>query len=293
MRTVLQFIFRNKLHLATLAALGAATWAIYFGVPIIWQCLLTVFLLTLSIYQYNRLTDVAEDLHNQPENLRAAQRQSFFITYCLFYAATLVSLVLAAQFGWQTFLITFLLAAIGFLYNQKCFPEALSQAVGGAKRLKDLYIIKNLVPPIDWATAMIVLPLAFANQPISLRAWVCWVYLFTCAFFIEVMWDIRDRHGDMLSGIKTIANTLSLCSTKVFLVVSSSLSGLGLFLATYFGVLPQVSYFLLSNNVAVMVIASSYRDDAPNAARWLSDMTILLAMLLFASFGTIALLTRA
>lgn len=293
MQTTLQFVFRNKLHLATLAALGAATWAIFFGVPIIWQCLLTVFLLTLSIYQYNRLTDAAEDALNQPENLQAAQQQSHFIRYGLFYAATIVCFALAASCGWQPLWLTVFLAVIGFLYNQKCFPEWLARALKGARRLKDLYIVKNLVPPIDWATAMIFLPLVFAGKPLSLQAWICWGYLFTCAFFIEVMWDIRDRHGDMLSGIKTIANSLSLYSTKVLLVVSSSLSGLGLFLATYFGVLPQVSYFLLSNNVAVMVIASSYRDDAPNAARWLSDMTIVLALLLFASFGAIAFLMRA
>ncbi|MFN3387089.1 MAG: UbiA family prenyltransferase [Candidatus Thermochlorobacter sp.] len=289
---MLGYLFRNKIHLSALSTLGAAAWSVFFGIPVLWQALLIVFLVTFSIYQYNRLTDEIEDTINQPENLQAAQRHGFLITYIFFYLISLFCLVLAASVSWQAFCVTLFLELVGFVYNQKCFPDWLAHRLGGARRLKDLYIIKNLAPPVDWATAMIFLPLIFVGEPLSLQAWICWGYIFTCAFFIEVMWDIRDRHGDLISGIKTIANTLSLYRTKAFLVVSSSLSGLGLFLATYFGILPSVSYFLLSNNLAVMVIASSYHDDLPDAGRWLSDMTIMLALLLFTSFAALAYFVR-
>ncbi len=289
---MLGYLFRNKIHLSALSTLGAAAWSVFFGIPVLWQSLLIVFLVTFSIYQYNRLTDDIEDTINQPENLQAAQRSGFLITYVFFYLVSLFCLVLAASVSWSAFAITLFLEVVGFVYNQKCFPDWLARRLGGARRLKDLYIIKNLAPPVDWATAMIFLPLIFVGEPLSLQAWICWGYIFTCAFFIEVMWDIRDRHGDLLSGIKTIANTLSLYRTKAFLVISSSLSGLGLFLATYFGILPSVSYFLLSNNLAVMVIASSYHDDLPDAGRWLSDMTIMLALLLFTSFAALAYFVR-
>lgn len=129
---------------------------------------------------------------------------------------SLFCLALAASVSWSAFGITLFLEVVGFVYNQRCFPDWLARRLGGARRLKDLYIIKNLAPPVDWATAMIFLPLIFADEPLSLQAWICWGYIFTCAFFIEVMWDIRDRHGDLLSGIKTIANTLSLYRTKAF-----------------------------------------------------------------------------
>ncbi len=288
MKALVQYAFRNKLHLSVLSALGAGAWSIFFGIPILWQTVLVVFLVTLSIYQYNRLTDGVEDAYNQPDNLRLAQKNSVAITYIFFYALSLICLVISIAYGLSAFLLTLFIELVGFLYNQKCFPEVLSKMLGGARRLKDIYIVKNLVPPTDWATAMIFLPLVFAGEPIALKAWICWLYIFTCAFFIEVMWDIRDRHGDLLSGIKTIANTFTLYRTKVFLIVSSSVSAIGLFLATYLDVLPQATYFLLSNNVAVMFIASSYHDGLPDAGRWLSDMTILLALLLFASFGAIA-----
>jgi 4-hydroxybenzoate polyprenyltransferase len=289
---MLSYIFRNKIHLSLLSALGAAAWSVFFGIPILWQALLVVFLVTLSIYQYNRLTDDMEDAINQPENLRMAKRHEFLITYIFFYGVMLFCLALSAKFGWAAFSVTLFLELVGFLYSQKCFPDALARLLGGARRLKDLYIIKNLAPPIDWATAMIFLPLIFAGQSISLQAWICWGYIFTCAFFIEVMWDIRDRRGDLLSGIKTIANTFSLYRTKLFLIISSSLSGLGLFIATYLGLLPSVSYFLLSNNLAVMLITSSYHDELPDAGRWLSDMTIMLALLLFSSFAALAYFVR-
>lgn len=288
MRLLVNHFFRNKIHLSLLSALGAAMWPLYFGVPVNCWCIAVVFLLTFSIYQYNRLTDEIEDSINNPESCALAKQSSFLIHYVFFYVLTAVVLLISACFGWRVFLTTLLMALIGFLYNQKCFPDALAQQFNGARRLKDMYIVKNLAPPIDWATAMVILPLLFEGEPLSLKVWVCWGYVFACAFFIEVMWDIRDRKGDALAGIKTIANTFSLWRTKVFLISSSAVSGLMLFVATFTGVLPQHTYFLLSNSVAVMFIASSYQDECQEAARWISDMTIVLALLLFASFAAIA-----
>lgn len=291
-RDAMNYFFRNKIHLSLLSALGAAAWSLYFGLNVNWWCVLVVFALTLSIYQYNRLTDDVEDAINAPESLDRARRASFWIEYVLFYALTALALCVSAFFGRAAFGATLFIALVGFLYNQKCFPDALARRLGGARRLKDLYVVKNLAPPVDWATAMVMLPLLFAEKTPTLEAWICWGYIFVCAFFIEVMWDIRDRKGDLTAGIKTIANTLSLWRTKAFLVGSSALSGVALFLVTFNGILPQHTYFLLSNNLAVMLIASSYQDDRPEAARWISDMTIVLALLLFASFGAIAYFSR-
>ncbi len=284
----MNYFFRNKIHLSLLSALGAAMWSLYFGIVVNLWCIAVVFLLTLSIYQYNRLTDDIEDAINSPDSLNHAKSSSFLIHYVFFYTLTALALVISMFFGLIVFLTTLLIALIGFLYNQKCFPDALARRLNGARRLKDLYIVKNLTPPIDWATAMVFLPLLFAGESLSLQAWVCWGYVFACAFFIEVMWDIRDRKGDALAGIKTIANTFSLLRTKIFLIGSSAVSGFALFVVTFNGILPQHTYFLLSNNLAVMFIASSYHDDHPEAARWISDMTIVLALLLFASFAAIA-----
>ncbi len=284
--------FRNKIHLSLLSALGAAMWSLYFGIAVNLWCIAVVFLLTLSIYQYNRLTDDIEDAINNPENLARAKASSFLIHYIFFYALTAVALFISAFFGWVVFLTTFFIALVGFLYNEKCFPDAVARWLNGARRLKDLYIVKNLTPPIDWATAMVLLPLLFAGESPSLKAWVCWGYVFACAFFIEVMWDIRDRKGDLLAGIKTIANSFSLVRTKAFLIGSSAISGIALFAVTFNGILPQHTYFLLSNNLAVMFIAISYQDEHPEAARWISDMTIVLALLLFASFAAIAYFSK-
>jgi 4-hydroxybenzoate polyprenyltransferase len=289
----MNYFFRNKIHLSLLSALGAAMWSLYFGVEVSLWCIAVVFLLTLSIYQYNRLTDDVEDAINNPDSLKHAQSSSFLIQYVFFYTLTALALVISMFFGLIVFSTTLLIALIGFLYNQKCFPDAVARRLNGARRLKDLYIVKNLTPPIDWATAMVLLPLLFVGESPSLKAWVCWGYVFACAFFIEVMWDIRDRKGDALAGIKTIANTFSLLRTKAFLVGSSAISGIALFVVTFNGMLPQHTYFLLSNNLAVMFIASSYQDEHPEAARWISDMTIVLALLLFASFATVAYFSQS
>ena len=282
------YFFRNKLHLSLLSALGAASWSIYFNIPVNGWAVLTVFLLTFSIYQDNRLTDEIEDAENDLEGLRNALKNKALITYVIFYLISFVSLVIAFQFGQSAFWITALIILIGFLYNHKCFPAFLSRHLNGARRLKDMYIVKNLTPPLDWATALVFLPLFFEGHSLSLKAWICWGYVFVCAFFIEVMWDMRDRRGDLLSGIKTIANTFSFPHTKQFLTIMSLISGLLLSYFTFTKILPESTYFLLSNNVAVIVIARMYKEKKEEFMRKISNLTILLATVLFLSFGLIA-----
>lgn len=282
------YFFRNKLHLSLLSSLGAASWSVYFDIPVNLWAVLTVFFLTFSIYQDNRLTDEGEDATNDPEGLKNALRHEALITYATFYLLSLVSLVTAFQFGRPAFLTTALVILIGFLYNHKCFPAFLSRRLNGARRLKDIYIVKNLTPPIDWATALVFLSLFFEGEALSLKAWICWGYVFICAFFVEVMWDMRDHRGDLMSGIKTIANTLSFAQTKRFLILTSLISGLLLLYFTNAENLPSSTYFLLANNVAVIVIASLYKENKTAFMRKISDYTILLASVLFVSFGLIA-----
>jgi 4-hydroxybenzoate polyprenyltransferase len=282
------YFFRNKLHLSILSALGAASWSIYFNIPVNGWAIATVFLLTFSIYQDNRLTDDVEDSTNDPDGLNNALKHQDLITYVTFYLVSFISLIIAFQFGQSAFWTTALIIAIGFLYNHKCFPASFSRRLNGARRLKDIYIIKNLTPPLDWATALVFLPLIYGGQSLSLKAWICWGYMFICAFFIEVMWDMRDRRGDLLSNIKTIANTFSFLHTKQFLIITSLISGLLLFYFTFSKILPSSTYFLLLNNAAVIVIASMYDENKESFMRKISDFTIVLATVLFLSFGFIA-----
>ena len=285
---MLNYFFRNKLHLSLLSSLGAASWSVYFNIPVNGWAILSVSLLTFSIYQDNRLTDDVEDATNDPGGLKNALKNEALITYVTFYLVSFASLLIAFQFGQSAFLATALIIFIGFLYNHKCFPAFLSRRLNGARRLKDLYIIKNLTPPLDWATALVFLPLFFEGQSLSLKAWICWGYVFVCAFFIEVMWDIRDRQGDQLSGIKTIANTSSLLHTKEFLIITSLISGLFLSYCTFIKILPESSYFLLLNNFTVIIIANMYQENKGAIMRKISDLTIILATVLFLSFGFVA-----
>jgi len=99
---------------------------------------------------------------------------------------------------------------------------------------------------------------------------------------------MRDHRGDLLCGIKTIANTLTFAQTKRFLIVTSLISGLLLFYFTNAENLLASTYFLLANNVAVIVIASLYKENKTAFMRKISDYTILLASVLLLSFGPIA-----
>ena len=173
---MLRYLYRNKLHLSILSALAAASWSVYFGIPVNGWAVTTVFLLTFSIYQDNRLTDAIEDAINDPENLLNAIRHDLLITFVIFYLLSLLALAIAFPFGTSAFSATAVIIAIGYLYNHKWVPEWLSRRWHGARRLKDIYIVKNLMPALDWATAMVFLPLLFDRRPLSLKAWICWGY---------------------------------------------------------------------------------------------------------------------
>jgi hypothetical protein len=70
------------------------------------------------------------------------------------------------------------------------------------------------------------------------------------------------------------------------------ISGAVLFLFTFTNILPGSTYFLLANNAAVIVIASMYQENKESFMRKISDVTILLATVLFLSFGLIAFYSR-
>lgn len=289
---MLHYFYRNKLHLSMLSSMAAASWSIYFDIPINRWAIVTVFFLTFSIYQDNRLTDDIEDAINDPESLIHAVRNEVLIIYVIYYLISLVSLMIAFQFGPSAFWATALIIVIGYLYNHKCFPAFLSERLDGAKRLKDIYVVKNLMPPLDWATALVFLPLFFNGKSLSIKAWICWGYVFVCAFFIEVMWDMRDRRGDLVSGIRTIGNSFSFRQTKRLLITLSIVSGMLIFFFTFGKILPTSSYFLLLNNIAVMMIASMYKEEQEQFMRKVSDLTIVLATVLFLSFGLVAFYSK-
>ena len=127
----------------------------YFNIPLNGWAVFSVFLLTFSIYQDNRLTDDIEDAVNNPEGLKNALKNQDLITIITFYLVSFITLLIAFQFGQTAFWTTALIIVIGFLYNHKCFPASLSRRLNGARRLKDIYIVKNLTPPLDWATALV------------------------------------------------------------------------------------------------------------------------------------------
>jgi 4-hydroxybenzoate polyprenyltransferase len=101
---MLHYFFRNKLHLSLLSALAAASWSLYFEIPVNGWAILSVFLLTFSIYQYNRLTDDLEDAINDPDSLESAMKSDVLITYVIFYLISAVTLVIAYFFGASAFL---------------------------------------------------------------------------------------------------------------------------------------------------------------------------------------------
>ncbi len=120
-----------------------------------------------------------------------------------------------------------------------------------------IYQDNRLTPPLDWATTIIFAPLFFEGQLIS-----------------------------------TKDNAFSFLHTKQFLIITSVISGVFLSYFTFAKILPESTYFQLLNNAAVNGIARMYNEKREAFMREISGATIVLATVIFLSFGLIAFYSR-
>ncbi|MBC7806834.1 MAG: UbiA family prenyltransferase [Akkermansiaceae bacterium] len=194
-------IFRSKMHIALLTVFLAAFWQIYFRFPLPPSYYLMIALHTVGTSLVNALTDGREDALNAPDRERSV-RPLTPIARALSLICFLVSFGIAVSAGWKVVLFGTLLNALAALYGY-AIPIRTRHGTGEL-RFKSLLIVKNIYASFHWSVALILGMYIFADQPFDGRALIPMVILFLIAFFVELMWDIRDMPGDRLAGVNTI-----------------------------------------------------------------------------------------
>lgn len=147
----------------------------------------------------NRITDVAEDTHNQvPGTARVAQSKGLL--------TVLSGLLLVGSFA-----VTYLLwpqltpwrvavQVIGMGYNYKIVPT-----LHGLSRLKEMYFFKNFGSSVLFVLTCFAYPIVTAGH-----ALMGWPQIVTLALFFvlfettyEILYDFRDLEGDRLLHVPT------------------------------------------------------------------------------------------
>ena len=235
------FVFDNKIHLVLCAFFATLAWATLLENKISVIPVLTISLCVFSIYQVNRYTDVIEDQINAPAALyRAINNKSIILA--LVVISTIFSLSLSSLGGvWSLASIVFLYF-LGIFYNMDINIAIIKIKL---KRLKRVFLLKNIVPSFTWAFLIIIYPIIFSHQDIDFQDWLIFIYLCSQVFIIEVLWDIRDLKGDLACDLATLPIRYGISrSKKIIMTINIAIGVIILLFIIYNKLTP---YALLIN----------------------------------------------
>ena len=98
------------------------------------------FLVAYFVYTFNRLTDLKEDAINNPERFRYVSEKTGFLGVSA-VISLLVALAISFYFSPKAALVILIPALSVVLYSARILP----------KRLKEIFVVKNLVVAGAWA----------------------------------------------------------------------------------------------------------------------------------------------
>ncbi len=205
--------------------------------------LLVVFLMTFSMYSLNRLTDEGEDRLNNPKRGPFVSKYRFFII-ALSITAYLLAALIALLKNLSTFLFVMAILIISVSYSVRIVPIRLSK-ITRFRRLKDLFVGKNLAIAWVWAMTMVFLPLSYMSLEILTLSSAClFMFIFMRSLINTTFFDIRDIKGDRASSVKTIPAVFGVRKTILLLIIFNLIISSLLVCAVLLGLLPQSASIL-------------------------------------------------
>ena len=189
----------SRPHIVAIAVLGAYTfgWLLTGGRPVVpaLVCGLDWFLVNLM----NRVVDVPEDRANAIPGTSwvYSNRRVLAVAY---------GVLMVSSFAWtvaafpRLVLLRAAYHALGLLYNFRLIPWR-----GHRIRLKEVYGIKNTASAVGFLLTVFGYPIAWAGT-LAVEwsyVWVMGLFFFLTELGYEVVYDLRDVHGDGVEGIPT------------------------------------------------------------------------------------------
>jgi len=170
------------------------------------------FCVTFSLYNINKFTDKEEDLINIPERGLFIQNKGHLLLP-LSVVAYITALIVGGVENLEVVPILLLPILLGMVYSVKISSDFI--------RLKDIFIVKNILATVGWVLVATLLPLLY--RPDFLIFSLAFLFMFIKLFINAVVFDVRDMEGDTKSGVKTIPATIGLAKTKKLLLILNTL----------------------------------------------------------------------
>jgi 4-hydroxybenzoate polyprenyltransferase len=218
------------------------------GLPITWEVMAIMFLVTYAVYNIDRKADEEEDSINHSERYSFTSHYSKFL-FISSIIAYLTAFSIASFYGAWAVIVTAIPLLSGLLYSFAWLPGNFRY-----RRLKEIPSVKNLVIAFAWAFTPALLPALINGTSYDITIIVTIAYFFLLVFINTVVFDMRDIEGDSLSGIDTIPVLLGAGKTRLLLIGMTVFFGF----ATLFLSISRLSVPAMFVLVAGIVYALAY-----------------------------------
>lgn len=217
-------------------------------------------LITFAIYANDRLVDLETDAASNPRRT-AFVRQYHDQLYALAAVAYGLAVALAAFGGPLAFVLALVPGAAWVLYAVDWVPDSGVRF----QRLKELLIVNSAVVAAAWALVIVLVPVAFAKEPITATIGVIFAYFLLGAFVSVEISNVGDIESDRQNGVATMPVVFGTRRTRQVLYGVGILTGLLLIYSAMGGMVTARAATVLSIGVIYLLGVISLLDRVRNA----------------------------
>ena len=269
-----RFAFQQRIHIALCAAVAAWAWSKVLQVELSRWALFVVSATVLCVYQWNRLSDIREDLINCPPDARSAIKHASRIRYfCAFSFVGILMILLRFGSLVSNSVVLFCLA-LGYFYSGPIGSHYPS------RRLKQFTVVKNLSSAFGWSLITVVYPAMNAHIRVRLQPALLFTIMLAAVGVVELTWDVRDASGDRDAGIRSIPVVYGVRFTELCIFVLNCLSGVLVTIGLRMGWLVHAWVFILLNAILMLISSARVHCNGKVDRSWSNTMVFVQSVLL-------------
>lgn len=161
--------------------------------------------LLCGAYLINKSFNVHEDAISQPHEVRSSPFLFWSAIICMAIPLVVLFLLKLPAVPY----VCFLLISLGY------------SVPIGTFRIKSVPLLKNIYAAGSWYASVVVILVWYGAVAVSIaQVAVATLSVFFIALTYELLWDIRDKHGDGVAGHKTIPVLFGILPTKILMLGS-------------------------------------------------------------------------
>jgi len=213
---------------------------------------LMVGLITFAIYANDRIVDLESDRASNPRRSAFVHRHRdlLSVSAALAYGVAVAISVLG---GPLAFGLTVLPGAAWVAYAVDWLPSVATSI----DRLKEVIVLNSMLVAVAWSLAVVMLPLAYTDTPLTPAAGVILLYYVLAVFVDTEIANVGDVESDREIGVSTIPTALGLTGTRRCLYVVVALLALVLGATTFGGLLAVKTAAMLLLGLATLFVVTS------------------------------------